>query len=118
MVKEFQNWKQGDRDLSSRLDAFEASMNKKLQDLNSTVNQPPTPWTETMSMHAKPARTELLGTERGGSLDKKYEELERSNKLLSVRVSELELQLIYGRSSGLVDMRPSFRPHIPASPLP
>jgi TNF receptor-associated factor 2/TNF receptor-associated factor 3 len=76
---------------------FEASMNKKLQDLNNTVNQPPTPWAETMSMHAKMTPDLPLSTPsssvRAGSLDKKYEELERSNKLLSVRVSELELQL-------------------------
>eukprot|EP00731_Ephydatia_muelleri_P024007 Em0016g278a len=93
MIKEFQNRKQSDSELSSRLDAFD----KKLQDLNTTVSQVPSPWTETMGIHAKmpSPRTEMLGIERGGllSVEKKYEELERSNKLLSVRVSELELQL-------------------------
>lgn len=94
MVKDVQIRKQSDSELSLRLDKFESITKQQLQDLGSTVRQVSSPWTETTIGKLASARTDILGIERGGGLlDKKYEELERSNKLLSVRVSELELQL-------------------------
>ena len=83
LVEEYKTSKYKYRDIevnfNKRLDSLELST-KQLKEINETL-------TTTI-----PIRRYELGTEKG-SLEKRLEEQEKSNQLLKVRISELELQL-------------------------